>query len=458
MYDGRENQQSRQEKPTSSASSILHPRLGRIVAHEPKSIMSLTLQSRFEERESSPKRRYAIFKAKDGQQWWLTLTIHFNQEAEHMGRQCVENAIYATKKPPNRKNALTKLFQQALDFSKIPFLDNTITRVLLRTNVGDKTSISYGRSVPNALCQPLQSYMDIPLTDLECFIARDDDAAIPFTPLDVYHHRYPQVRIVQLDDVSGIGKKESTIQPGVCKVSHRNEIFIYKEPHCPDDVISQTNEIESLLLLSKSPHVVKLHGLVCSQSPYLTRQADPSQLVLRGILMPCASQGNLRGLLANCNMEICWSQRLHWAKQIACGLQDIHDADIAHIDLKSHNVVIGNQNDALIIDFGRTGMTYSWNAPETRVDEELEELPLELLQVADIYSLGVLLWEIATRKNVNIPIGMGHEEFFVMDRQEIPKRYEELVKACLQENPEHRPKLAIVIAELQSLLEKAIES
>jgi len=45
-------------------------------------------------------------------------------------------------------------------------------------------------------------------------------------------------------------------------------------------------------------------------------------------------------------------------------------------------------------------MTYSWNAPETRVYGEFEQLPLELLQIADICSLGVLLWDIATRKNV----------------------------------------------------------
>ena len=417
--------------------------------------MSLTLLSRFEERESSPKRRYAIFKAEDGRRWCVTLTIHFNRDAEHTGQHCIENAIYSTKKPPNRKNALTKLFQQAVDFSKIPFFDDTITRVLLRTNVGNKISISYGRSVPNALRQPLQSYMNIPLKDLECFIAEDDAAAIPFTPLEDFRHRYPQVRTVRFDDVTGIGKKDHKIQNGVYKVFHEDKLFIYKEPHCPDDVISQTNEIESLLLLSKSPRVIRLHSLVFSQNPYLTHQENPSQLVVRGILIPYASQGNLRNVLANGDIEIRWSRRLLWAMQIASGLQDIHNANIAHIDLKSHNVVIGERNDALIIDFGRTGVTYGWNAPETMVDTELTELPLEVLQIADIYSLGVLLWEIATRKNVNIPIGVAHEEFFVMKGHEIPKRYEELVKACLRNNPRHRPELAIAIAVLQSLLEQA---
>jgi len=44
---------------------------------------------------------------------------------------------------------------------------------------------------------------------------------------------------------------------------------------------------------------------------------------------------------------------------------------------------------------------------------------------------------------------MAHEKLFVMDRQETSKRYEQFVKACLQEKPEQRPKFAIAIAELQ---------
>ena len=44
--------------------------------------MLLTSPSRFEDRESSPKRWCAIFKAKDGQQWWLTLSLTKKQNTQ----------------------------------------------------------------------------------------------------------------------------------------------------------------------------------------------------------------------------------------------------------------------------------------------------------------------------------------------------------------------------------------
>ena len=147
--------------------------------------------------------------------------------------------------------------------------------------------------------------------------------------------------------------------------------------------------------------------------------------------------------------EITWTDRLSLAIQIASGLRDMHDANILHIDLESHNVVIDG-GKAFIIDLGRTRLTYGWNAPETYVDVDLWGLPLDLLKKADIYSLGVVLWEIATRKNVNIPIDtMEHKDFFTLEGySELPKGYEKLVETCLRHNPSDRPALAEIVTSL----------
>ena len=413
--------------------------------------MSLRLLKSFEERESLPMKRYAIFDDRHGRQWWVTLTIRINREAENAGQQCIENSIFAEKSHIRRMEKLTKLFQRVVDFSQISYLDDTITRVLLRTTVEDGNVPSNMVRVPAALRHPLRSYMGISLDNLECLVGEDDASVIPYTSAELYYNRQPHLRFVQFKDVSGIGESDRKLHDGVYKVDIDNESFVYKEPTTPDDIKSQTNEIESLMLLSNVSYIIKLHGLVISDSPYLTQRGRASSPVVRALLLQYAQQGSLGKYLMS-GAEISWPRRLYWAIQIASGLRDMHNANIPHIDLKSHNVVIDECDKALIIDLGRTGVTYGWNAPETYVDSDLSDLPLEVLQKADIYSFGVVLWEIATRKNVYIPMDMEHEKFFTMDGYSLPKGYQELVMECLHRNPSVRPTLAEIHASLQGFL------
>src|ERR1700738_3690976 len=98
-------------------------------------MMSLEILNRFEEQERFLKKLYAIFKSEDSRQWWLTLTIHFNVDAEKSRQRCIENEIYASKMPPTGIiKAIIGLFNLAVDFPKVPFIDNTVTRICLRTN------------------------------------------------------------------------------------------------------------------------------------------------------------------------------------------------------------------------------------------------------------------------------------------------------------------------------------
>jgi serine/threonine protein kinase len=125
-----------------------------------------------------------------------------------------------------------------------------------------------------------------------------------------------------------------------------------------------------------------------------------------------------------------------------------------HMDLKSFNVVIDEAYNAFIIDLARTGTTYGWNAPETYVDQDQPEPDLKVLQRADIYSFGVVLWEILTRKAVNIPIDMDHGEFFKVEDSFNHQEYIELVRGCLQHEPHNRPELAGIVATLRKLVAK----
>ena len=66
------------------------------------------------------------------------------------------------------------------------------------------------------------------------------------------------------------------------------------------------------------------------------------------------------------------------------------------------------------------------------------ELGVKAMQKADIYSFGVVLWEILTREEVDIPIGMDHAEFFKIDDHVEHEKYIELMRRCLQYRPSKR--------------------
>ena len=111
------------------------------------------------------------------------------------------------------------------------------------------------------------------------------------------------------------------------------------------------------MLLAKPKHIITFHGVVVSQIPYQTDPGRVSGLVIRGFLTDYAVRGSISRVLEE-EPECGWNQRVSWGLQIAEGLRDIHNANLSHVDLNSHNVVIDAYNNALIIDLSRKVRTY----------------------------------------------------------------------------------------------------
>ena len=91
------------------------------------------------------------------------------------------------------------------------------------------------------------------------------------------------------------------------------------------------------------------------------------------------------------------------SRQICFGLHAIHEAGILHRDLKPANIIIDSNGKARITDFGIAGFEEDVQGAESRVGTPAYMSPeqitgKEVTTRSDIYSLGLLLYEIYTGK------------------------------------------------------------
>lgn len=139
------------------------------------------------------------------------------------------------------------------------------------------------------------------------------------------------------------------------------------------------------------------------------------------------------------------------AYEVAVGMQHLHSCNIVHRDLKTLNILLDEEDDGCVADFGLSGMmkdnqelcggvgTPHYTAPEvlahTRYGPKV-----------DTFSYGVVLWEMLVRK---VPYGeMSHMAIYehVVTRgwrlplpNDIPEGMKKLITRCWSKNPNDRP-------------------
>ncbi|PKB99188.1 kinase-like protein [Rhizophagus irregularis] len=191
---------------------------------------------------------------------------------------------------------------------------------------------------------------------------------------------------------------------------------------------------------------------------------------------------NLHEYLQTNYVKITWKEKVEMLYQISIGVKRIHDADYTHGDLHSGNILHQenpNNKNYQITDLGRAqpednpsneiyGILLSlWNTNrdiglcvnETKVYGVMPYIAPEVLrgkkytQAADIYSLGMLMYFIATGKQpfydwphdqvLAIWVCEGHRP--KINEPEAPKCYIDLMKRCWDLNPDNRPKINEII-------------
>lgn len=149
------------------------------------------------------------------------------------------------------------------------------------------------------------------------------------------------------------------------------------------------------------------------------------------------------------------------ARQICAGLAAAHDAGVLHRDLKPSNVMIDEQGNARILDFGLAGLTEEFldeelaaGTPAYMAPEQLEGK--EQTVKTDIYSLGLLLYELFTGRKAFEAATFG--ELIKLRRsdptpttptsiiKDLDPTIEKVIDRCIQKDPSGRPASALQVA------------
>ena len=167
-------------------------------------------------------------------------------------------------------------------------------------------------------------------------------------------------------------------------------------------------------------------------------------------------------------------EALELGRQIAEGLAAAHNSEIIHRDIKPANVMVTREGQAKIVDFGlaklagevtltRAGAnvgTVVYMSPEQVRGERVD-------QRTDLWSLGVLLYEMITGKRpfsgktevtaINAILSEAPTPL-LKGRPDCPELVEDLVLALLSKDREDRPTTAAVVAQRLSDLQFSFDS
>ncbi|XP_031493013.1 probable serine/threonine-protein kinase SIS8 isoform X1 [Nymphaea colorata] len=184
-------------------------------------------------------------------------------------------------------------------------------------------------------------------------------------------------------------------------------------------------------------------------------------------------RGSLYRLLHRSNCQIDERRRLRMALDVARGMNYLHKCSpvIVHRDLKSPNLLVDKNWVVKVCDFGlsriknstflssrSTSGTAEWMAPEVLRNEPSDER-------CDIYSFGVILWEITTLQQpwagMN-PMQVVGAVGFQNRRLEIPNGVDsaiaEIITKCWETDPKLRPSFAEIMEALKPLQKPIKES
>eukprot|EP00357_Protocruzia_adherens_P032606 CAMPEP_0114995068 /NCGR_PEP_ID=MMETSP0216-20121206/13508_1 /TAXON_ID=223996 /ORGANISM="Protocruzia adherens, Strain Boccale" /LENGTH=567 /DNA_ID=CAMNT_0002359037 /DNA_START=333 /DNA_END=2036 /DNA_ORIENTATION=- len=208
----------------------------------------------------------------------------------------------------------------------------------------------------------------------------------------------------------------------------------------------------------KHPKIVSFYG-ICNT----TKPTDKEKSIC--MVMEYMQRGSLHELIHRKRLSFSYTQTIKLLKDVSQAMIYMHERNILHRDIKSANILVDDNFNAKLCDFGlaksekdvkqteyhsRVG-TPNWMAPEILKQEMYT-------RAADVYSFGLIAWELVEEKVPNSGLSLmqivglvGYVEKDLELSCHVRRDFATLIKRCLTRDPTKRPTFKEIHVELERL-------
>ncbi|XP_051545525.1 mixed lineage kinase domain-like protein isoform X1 [Myxocyprinus asiaticus] len=284
---------------------------------------------------------------------------------------------------------------------------------------------------------------------------------------------------VYLQDIREIKPEELTYDFPIMPIMKSSHYELYKGTYnkftvaikrytclltCPSELRSIFNKEVETMKRFESPNILRMFG-ICVQDE---NGPNPSYL----IVMEYCEKGSLRQVLdSNCNLP--WDRKTQMCLDAAQGLYRLHQTEKkskVHGSIKSSSFLVAAGYRVKLGGFELAKTETSLQKNKHKKNSSLNYSSPQQLQsvnhrydkACEIYSFGLVLWEIATRqvpfKDCSSPSQIYQKVFVekVIEPlpSDCPRQLEELINACRSFDPFQRPTAGVLVDKLCKLVEE----
>ncbi|OXB66128.1 hypothetical protein ASZ78_012471 [Callipepla squamata] len=264
---------------------------------------------------------------------------------------------------------------------------------------------------------------------------------------------------IKFQDVIGEGNFGQVLKARIKKDGLRMDAAIkrMKEYASKDDHRDFAGELEVLCKLGHHPNIINLLG-ACEHRGYLYLAIEyaPHGNLLDFLRKSRVLETDPAFAIANSTASTLSSQQLlHFAADVARGMDYLSQKQFIHRDLAARNILVGENYVAKIADFGLS------RGQEVYVKKTMVKIKRNGNNLFSLWSYGVLLWEIVSLGGTPY-CGMTCAELY----EKLPQGYRlekplncddevyDLMRQCWREKPYERPSFAQILVSLNRMLEE----